>query len=91
VPEPGQRGAPGRVRGGGGCCCGLVQDPGRLRSPGDPGPGRRSARGRWHPSPTWPRPRPLPSPLVSPPSRDFVSSHAPPTPPPASSPALPTL
>lgn len=46
------------------------------------------ARGRRRPSPTWPRPRPLPSlpPLVSPPSRDFVSSHAPPPiplPPPA--------
>lgn len=46
------------------------------------------ARGRPRPIPTWPRPRPLPSlpPLVSPPSRDFVSSHAPPhtpLPPPA--------
>lgn len=40
------------------------------------------ARGRRRPSPTWPRPRPLPSlpPLVSPPSRDFVSSHALPPP-----------
>lgn len=46
------------------------------------------ARGRRRPIPTWPRPRPLPSlpPLVSSPSGDFVSSHAPPSiplPPPA--------
>lgn len=49
------------------------------------------ARGQPPSSPTWPRPRPLPNlpPLVSPPSRDFVSSHAPPTPLPPPAPLSP--